>query len=290
MWWSRKTRDKTLSTPFLIFDFQLFLKLHRTHVAQTRMSSDAIVITFDVAEDFRSRLFDWLEMTALDKFGLESGKETLRLCVVITISLAAHWLPKAVNIQQPSIFNRRILRTAIRVNNRAAFYQTPTPRPVQSVQNELRRHPWWHLPADNSSRQLILKCRQITELSVLQRQICNVTDNHLTLTDRLVQLIFQQIRSVAQAVLRIGGARHVSLRTNCRQRLLFHHRTSKSSSNCQTRSFQFSGNPSRSIPSAVQIENLFDRSGKFAPLLTRLIRPPLTPSVKCGFSNFQHPA
>jgi hypothetical protein len=56
--WSRKTRDKTLFTPPLIFDFQLFFKFQRTHITQTRMPPDAIVIALDIAEDFRAGLFD----------------------------------------------------------------------------------------------------------------------------------------------------------------------------------------------------------------------------------------
>lgn len=40
----------------------------------------------------------------------------------------------------------------------------------------------------------------------------------------------------------------------------------------------------------MKIENFFDRSGKFAPLLTRLMSLTLAPSVKGSFSDFQHPA
>ena len=47
-------------------DFQLFFKLHRTDISRTRMSPEAIVIAFDIAEDFRPRRFDRLERTAVD--------------------------------------------------------------------------------------------------------------------------------------------------------------------------------------------------------------------------------
>jgi len=59
------------------------------------MPPDAIVITFDIAEDFRARLLDRLENAAFDKFRLKPGKEAFRLGVIATVSLAAHRLPKA---------------------------------------------------------------------------------------------------------------------------------------------------------------------------------------------------
>ena len=190
MWWSRKTRDKTLFHSS-IFNFQLLFKLERTQVSQAWMSSDAIVITFNIAKDFWFCLFNRLERAAFDQFRFESGKKAFCLRVVVAVSLRRHWLPKPIDIQQSAIFNWRILRTAIGMNNCAAPNQTTTSRPVQSLQNELRRHPLGDLPAEDPSGELILKCRQITEPSALQWQICNVANNHLSFAERLIDWIRQ---------------------------------------------------------------------------------------------------
>ena len=149
------------------------------------MPTDAIVITFDIAKSFRARLFDRFKNAVFNQFRFEARKETLRLCIILAVSFAAHTLPKSVDIQQSAIFNRCILRAAVGMNDCAAPDQTAASRPVQSVWNELCRHPLGDLPADDSSRELILKCRQITELSVLKRQICNIADNYLSFFDWL---------------------------------------------------------------------------------------------------------
>ena len=198
MWWSRKTRDKTLPAP-LIFDFQLFLKLQRTEIAQTWMPPNSIVITFDVAEDFWPCLFDRFKDAAFDQFRLKARKETLRLRVVITIPLTAHTLSKAVNIKQPTIFCGSILTASVGMNNRSAFYQTALPRSVKSINHQLRRHPLWDLPADDSSREFILKGRQIAPLSILQWQICDVADQTQAVPDHFVHRIAQQIRHEIQS-------------------------------------------------------------------------------------------
>lgn len=142
------------------------------------MPPDAIVIAFNIAEDFRSRLFDRLERAALNQLRLKAGKETLGLRVIIAVAFAAHTLPKTIDIQQSAIFDRCVLAAAVGMNNCAAPNQTAASRPFQSVQNELCRHPPGDLPTDDPSGELILKCRQVTKLSILQRQICNIADNH----------------------------------------------------------------------------------------------------------------
>lgn len=151
------------------------------------MPPDAIVITLNVTEGFRTSLFDRFKNAAFDKFRLEPGKETLGLRVVITASLRAHTLPQAVNIKQPSIFNRGVLAALIRVSNCSPLYQTAPPRLKKSIDDELRRHIRRDLPADDSSRVLILKSCQVTEPPVLKRQICNIADDHLSFARRLAR-------------------------------------------------------------------------------------------------------
>jgi len=81
------------------------------------MKSDAIVITFDVAKGFTSRLSDILKYAVFNQFRLEARKETLRLSVVITITFGTDTLPEAVFLQQLSISVRDILRTSVGMNN-----------------------------------------------------------------------------------------------------------------------------------------------------------------------------
>ena len=164
------------------------------------MPPDAIVITLNVTEGFRPCLFNRFKNAAFDKFCLEPGKETFGLGVIVAVALRAHTLPQAVNIKKPSILNRRVLAAAISVNNRAAFYQSAPPRLKKSVNYQLRRHIWRDLPANDSSRVFILKRRQITELPVLKRQICNIADDHLSFLLRLARRL-QQIRIVSEVVL-----------------------------------------------------------------------------------------
>ena len=105
------------------------------------MPPDPIIIAFNIAEDFRARLLNRFKDAAFEQFRLKARKEALRLCIVVAVSFAAHTLPKPIDIQQPAIFNRCILAAAVSMNNCAAPDQTATSRPVQSIQNELRRHP-----------------------------------------------------------------------------------------------------------------------------------------------------
>lgn len=98
-------------------------------------------------------------MTALNKFCLEPGREALGLRVIVAIAFAAHTLSQAVNIKQPSIFNCCVLAAAIRVNNRAVFYQPAASRLKKSVNDQLRRHSLRNLPADNPARHFVLKGR-----------------------------------------------------------------------------------------------------------------------------------
>lgn len=127
---------------------------------------------------------------------LNREKKLIALGVIVAVSLRAHTLPQAVNIKKPSILNRRVLAAARRVNNRAAFYQAAPPRLTKSVNYQLRRHIWRDLPANDSPRVFILKRRQITELPVLKRQICNIADDHLSFLLRLARRL-QQIRIVS---------------------------------------------------------------------------------------------
>ncbi len=104
------------------------------------MPRNPIVITLNIAEDFRTRLLDRLETSAFDQFGFEARKETLGLRIVITVSFAAHRLPKPIDIQQSPVFDRSVLRAAVGMNDRAAPNQTAISRPVKSINDELRRY------------------------------------------------------------------------------------------------------------------------------------------------------
>jgi len=220
---------------------------------------------------------------------LNREKKRVRLRVVITVSLGTHTLPQAVNIKKSSIFNRRILTAAIRVNNRAAFYQTAPPRLTKSVNDQLRRHSLRDLPTDNSSGELILKRRQIAEPPVLKRQICNVADHHLSFLLRLARRL-QQIRTVSEVVLWIGRSRHEAFRADRPQRLFPHQWTGKSAPDRYAGSFEFGGNSSRPVPPPVQIENLFDRLCQLVLLPIQTICFSTAPSVIGGFAQFQRAA
>lgn len=54
------------------------------------MPPDAIVMTFDVAENFRTSLFNRFKNAALDQFRLEPREKTFRRRVVVTIARRAH--------------------------------------------------------------------------------------------------------------------------------------------------------------------------------------------------------
>jgi len=151
------------------------------------MPPDPIVITLDITEDFRTSLFDRFKNAAFDQLCLKARKETLGFGVIVTTACAAHRLPKAVNIKQSAIFHRSILAAAVGMNNRPSFYQTTPPRTIESINDNLRRHSLRNLPADNPARVFILKCRQITELSILQWQIGNVADQDFALTTSFIQ-------------------------------------------------------------------------------------------------------
>ena len=158
------------------------------------MPPNAIVITFNIAEDCRFGLLDRFKNAAFNQFRLKARKEAFCHRIVITIPLCRHRLPEAVNIQQSPIFDRCALAAAISVNNRPAFYQTPTPSTVKGIDHELRRHPFRNLPADNPSGELVLKSCQIAELSASERQIRNIADDHLSRAGRRGRQIAQQIR------------------------------------------------------------------------------------------------
>ena len=73
-----------------MFDFQLFSKPHRAQVTPSRMPPNPIVITFDIAEDFRPRLFNRFKDAALDQFGFEAGKEAFCHRIVVAVAFRAH--------------------------------------------------------------------------------------------------------------------------------------------------------------------------------------------------------
>jgi len=89
---------------------------------------------------------------------LKREKKRLRLRVIIAVSFAAHTLPKTIDIQQSSIFNRSILRAAVGINNRAPFYQATPPHPAKSINRQsapsLSRKP---ASPDNTYGVLVLK-------------------------------------------------------------------------------------------------------------------------------------
>ena len=156
---------------------------------------------------------------------LNREKKLSACALSAAIARRAHLFPKAVNVKQPTIFNRSILRAAVGVNDRPAFYQTAPPRSVKGINDQLRRHPLGNLPADNPAREFILKASQITPLSILQRQISDVADHHLSFARRLAGCFLQQIQRTSETVPRVGRPRHEAFRADRRQRLRFHQRT-----------------------------------------------------------------
>ena len=163
------------------------------------MPPDPVIIAFDIAENFRTSLLDRFKNAAFNQFRFEAWKETLGLGVIITVALAAHTLSEAINIKQPPVFNCRILTAAICMNNRPAFYPAALPRPVKGINDQLRRHPLGNLPADNPAREFILKASQITPLSILHGQICDVADQTQAVPDHFIDRIAQQIRHEIQS-------------------------------------------------------------------------------------------
>lgn len=93
---------------------------------ESAFSTNPIVITFNVTEDFPARLFDQLKRPPSTSSALNREKKRVRLDVIVTITASPHRLPETVNIQKAAIFNRRILAAAIGMNDRAAFYRAAT--------------------------------------------------------------------------------------------------------------------------------------------------------------------
>ncbi len=54
------------------------------------MSSDTIVIAFDITENFRPSLLNRFKDAAFDQFRLEAREEAFRLGVVIAVSFPTH--------------------------------------------------------------------------------------------------------------------------------------------------------------------------------------------------------
>jgi hypothetical protein len=71
---------------------------------------DPIVITLDVAEDFRTSLFYRFKNAAFDQFHLKSGKETLGLGVIVIITLARSLI--AENREYKAVGGIRLMRIA----------------------------------------------------------------------------------------------------------------------------------------------------------------------------------
>lgn len=184
------------------------------------MQSCPVIIAFNVAEDFRFCLFDRFKNAVFYQFRLKAGKETLRLRVIITVAFCRHRLPKTVNIEQATIFDRGVLAAARRMNNRSFLNQTAPPRPEKSVNDNLRRHLFRDLPADNTARELVLKTRQITPSPIPHRQVSNIADDHFSgLVDFLRRLLWK-IRADSRIVIRVGRPRLKAARRNGSQLLL----------------------------------------------------------------------
>jgi 4-oxalocrotonate tautomerase len=131
------------------------LELHRTHVADRRVSTNRIVEPLDVIEHVRLPLIPRVVLLSVHALRLQAREETLHCRVVPDVPLPAHRAGNAVIGEQALELLALVLASLVGVVQQLLRRPTPPQRHQQSIGHELRRHARAHRPPDDPAREQI---------------------------------------------------------------------------------------------------------------------------------------
>lgn len=110
------------------------------------------------------------------EFRLDCAETTFHECIVVAIACTTHALKSLGATQNGSIFVAGILASAIAVMNQSRRWLSLLHSQSQSSQYERLSHIIGQMPAHNASREKIQQDCEVTEGSVVQRNVSDVTD------------------------------------------------------------------------------------------------------------------
>src|SRR5262245_59497906 len=117
------------------------------------------------------------------------------------------------------------------------------------------------MPANDLARKQVHPGCQIRPIPVLQRQVSDVTDNHLPWMINLDLSLQEQVRAHPLTMPGIGCAWHIAARLNCMQTMLTHQAPHPMSSDDDFTP-HLSGDPPRTVATRVEPKDLFHLCGK----------------------------
>src|SRR5262245_19794255 len=125
------------------------------------MTTLTVVPDFDVFKDGAACSCPSGPLTPLEQLPSESGKETFRHGVVVTVSSATHAGSQLVNSQQFAVIKSRILNSAIRMMQQPFFRTASSEGHLQSRHTQVGRERVAHRPPDDHPAAQVQQDRQI---------------------------------------------------------------------------------------------------------------------------------
>src|SRR6185503_11982015 len=127
---------------------------------------------------------------------------------IISLSSAAHALFESYAFQQGPKLRRDILATSIRMHDQTRVWPLAPDHLGEGFSDQVRRHRFSYSPTDDLARVEIEPGGQVRPSPSLQRQVGDVTDNHLPRALDFQPRFQQPIRAHSLSVPRVGSPRH----------------------------------------------------------------------------------